>query len=168
MSVKSIAYVGLDIATITGIALWHPFTHKAEVVQVKGDPMETFGFIVKVIMPLVVELQPTICMEQPHHFQNANTTRSLLERYGFIKYSLMCNYKGLRIEEPNLNSVRASLGAKKKEDVLQIMSTFYSGSYLTDNHTDALAACIYQSKQDEIPFTLTSLRITSIAPKEKA
>jgi hypothetical protein len=167
MNPKSLVYLGLDLATISGIALWHPFTHTAEVVQVKGDPIETFAFLARVIMPLLGKFQPTVCMEQSHHFINAKTTRSLLERYGFIKYSLMCNYKGMRIEEPNLNSIRASLGARNKKEMMGILATRYTGPYLTDNHTDALACCIYQSKEDGIPFTLGNLHIVSITPKEE-
>lgn len=163
---KSIVYVGLDIATITGIALWHPMTHTAEVVQVKGDPMETFGFIVKVIMPLVGKYQPTIVLENQFVGVNSVTTRKLIERYGFIKYSLMCNYQGIRIEEVYPASVRSFFKAKGKKEVMDILATRFTGPYLTDNHTDALACCIYQSKTDEIPFQLSTLKFTSISPKE--
>lgn len=158
---KSKVYLGLDTAIISGIAVWYPLTFKAYVVQVKGTPPETFGYLCQKVMPLIVKEQPTVVMEKLTHFRNADTTRSLLERYGFIKYSLMCNYQGLRIEEPTTSLARGNLKVKDKEDVFKLLSQYYQGAYFTDNHADALSVAIYQSVNDGIPFRLDKLCINS-------
>jgi hypothetical protein len=157
--VVSPVYIGLDTATITGISLWYPKAHLANVVQVKGSPIETFGFIVHRIMPFAGNNLKALCMELNHNFRNAATVRSLSERYGFIKYSLMCNYLNIRICEIGVAEARANLGTKDKQETHQRLSQRYAGPYFTDNHADALAVAIYQSVQDGFDFNFDSLKI---------
>jgi hypothetical protein len=154
-----IVYIGLDTATISGIALWYPQTNRARVVQVKGDPIETFGFLIRTIMPMVKGKEQRLCMELTHHFQNAKTTRSICERYGFIKYSMRCNYPLLQIHEVGASEARKNLGTKGKESTFMKLHSHYVGPYFTDNHADALAVAMFQSVRDGFPIDWAALRI---------
>lgn len=76
--------VGLDIATSSGIALYDG--EKICVTTFKGTPVELVDYIESIIPQ-----NSTVIIERHVHFLNANTTRSLLERLGYVKYSLIKN-----------------------------------------------------------------------------
>lgn len=140
-------YIGLDIATVTGIAIYLPENNKSKVVQYKGTPTQLLGFLQRHIVWGYGNYKRVFVLEEPHHFRNATTTKSLLERYGFIKYSLI-NHVILPVEV-NLNSVRSYFRAKTKDEVHSYFLPMYQGKKkFTDNHSDALAVAIYQAVQD--------------------
>ena len=84
----STIYIGLDIATVTGIAVYKTTFNKAEVIQYRGSPLSLMSFIRDKVLDLGY-YKPIFVLEEPLHFRNAIVTRSLLTRYGFIKYSFM-------------------------------------------------------------------------------
>lgn len=133
-------YVGLDTATTTGLAVWFPTLQKALVSQCKGTPLKQLKHIQGYVFFPTPEV--VIAMESIHNFRNANVTRSLLERYGFLKYSLLA--EGFRVEEIPPKMARRSLGVNSKREAYEYLSTFCTGK-LTDNHTDALAIALYQA-----------------------
>ena len=151
-------YIGIDIATVTGIAIYNPIDNISYVIQYKGDPIQLFGFITHNLLIMESPLYPIYVLELPTHFRNATTTRNLLERYGFIKYSLM-NYNHLPVEV-NLNSVRAYFSCKTKANVKSLFLPKYQGNKkFTDNHSDALACAIYQSVKDGFGYAPGALKI---------
>lgn len=140
-------YIGLDIATISGIAIYSPLKHAAVVGQSKGEPIYQLDDIIAKSVPKnLVGYSIQFVLEEPHHFQNATTTRSLISRYGYIKYSLM----GLKypVYEVNLNSARHWLGTKTKKETHLLFTQYFRGDFLTSDHTDALAVAMYKAHKD--------------------
>lgn len=157
---KPYIYIGLDIATTTGIAIYNPMNFKAEVVQYKGEPVQLLGFLKTYVLHGSYH-DSTFVLELPSSFRNAIVTRSLLTRYGFIKYSLM-DYNYLPVEV-NLNSVRSYFQCKNKGEVKSYFKKMYRGKKtFTDNHSDALAVAIYQSVMDGFDYSPLRLQITEL------
>ena len=77
---------GLDIAKRTGIASYNHKTDEVFVTTFAGSPIELLG-CVKSLLPLP-EFVEKVVIEKHVHFRNANTTRALLERLGYVKWSL--------------------------------------------------------------------------------
>ena len=127
--------IGLDIATKTGVAVQvAPGKYFATVYQ--GTPQEQLDMLVDVLGEDVVG-GSTFYVEQLNTFVNANTTRSLLLRSGYLCGTL--KKLGGEIEFVNAVSVRKHLGAKKKEDVQRMFVTFN----LTSDEADALACLLF-------------------------
>lgn len=149
---RPVVYLGLDVAQTTGIAYYSG--DSAKVTDVKGYPYNQFKLIARLIRKrLEYDEEVVVVMEQPVHFQNAKTTRDLLQRYGYLKWSLL--HTGCKVLEVNLNSVRSFLKCRTKQSVFELMLDFYVGSRLTDDMTDALACCLYQAHIDgklELPI----------------
>lgn len=156
---KQLHYIGLDVATMAGIAKWIPEINVAVVDEMKGTPNHQLQYIINsVLPPKEMAVETIFVLEKPFHFQNANTTRSLLERYGFIKYSLLGF--GYQVREPNLNSARAWLGVRDKQGVFDhYVPHLNSGRMLTSNHTDALLVAMYEAQQDGFTVEWSSLQI---------
>lgn len=148
-------YVGLDTATITGVAIWMPKTHRALVSQVKGTPIEQLIYIKEQLEAIRGEV--VVVMEQMHYFRNAKTIRSLVERYGYLKYTLL--EAGYRVEEVAPRVARSHFGAAGKEEMFRLFMPYFDGTALTSNHTDALAVALKQACDDGENFNLEALEI---------
>lgn len=161
-------YCGLDVATKLGIAVWNPLENVAHVTMVKGEPVDQ---IVRVLEVARVDWEDVrapelvFVMEILPSFQNAHTTRSLLERYGYIKHTLKCT--GFPVMEVNISSVRHNLGVSSKMQVFNYFLPHYKGKYLTTDHTDALAAAVFQSTVDLYPYDKDSLVIHDVEKEVK-
>lgn len=156
-------YCGLDVATKLGIALWNPLENVAHVEMVKGEPVDQIIRVLEIAgFGGMEEVPPELVfvMEILPSFQNARTTRSLLERYGYIKHTLKCT--GFPVMEVNVSSVRHSLGVSSKMQVFDYFLPHYMGTHLTTDHTDALAAAICQSMVDLYPYDKDSLLIHDV------
>lgn len=141
-------YIGLDVAETLGIAVYKP-PHFALVTSIKGIPPVQYELVRRIITGNSARsglLSPIIVFELPNHFRNGKGTRTLLGRYGYLRWSLVDEM--LDIHEVNLNSARAFLKCKSKEEVLDFFLPWYTGSCLTDDHTDALAVAMYQAHKD--------------------
>lgn len=161
MSERTVVYVGLDTAKWTGIAAWNPLVHAAEVVQVKGEPVEQLLFISQHILNYAAEhVEFIFVMEKQHNFRNATTARSLLERYGYLKYSLLSI--GYEVREAGPHPVRKNICCKSKEETFRRFIPFYEGDVLTDNHTDALALALWASAQDGYETNWIKMRIVDM------
>jgi hypothetical protein len=130
------AFVGLDVAETMGIALYFPYSDEAHVFEYTGDPIEQLRYLTS-ILELITE--PLICMELMHHFRNAITTRSLMGRYGYLKWSL--KEIGYSISEISHQVSRSYLNATTKKMTHDLLKQ--GNSKITENHTDALAPAMY-------------------------
>lgn len=158
---KDYTYIGLDTATLMGVAVWNPDRHIAVVTQNKGTPIEQLYFINQNVFGLMEETADCeFVMEVLHNFRNAVTTRSLLERYGFLKWSLKAVQ--FEVEEVSPDMARSFLGTKEKEDTFRYFTKYFDGSMLTNNHTDALAVAIYQSTLDGYKFAPNRLKVRGV------
>lgn len=150
-------YIGLDTALVTGIALWYPTENLALVTDIKGNPLEQFHWIYH----LIPSGELCLVLEKMVHFRNAKTTRSLLERYGFLKYSFLD--RDFRVEEVHPGLARKFIGAKSKEDVKRY---FWNREIacgvqpLSEHQADALTVALYQSHLEgcEIYYPELTLR----------
>lgn len=140
-------YVGLDVAETMGVALWHPKEERAEVFEVKGLPYEQM----EVLRKLEYDKRTHVfAIERLTHMRNANVVRSLHQRAGYLKFSLL--KEGCMVNEVNINSVRHLLETKNKRETHDVFLDFYQGDFFTNNHSDALAAAIYQANKDGFTF----------------
>lgn len=161
-------YVGLDMATVTGIAIYIPKEPIAIVHQYKGNPIEQLNTIKKLLniymttnnYKTISNYPYTFVIEELKTFRNAHTTRLLLEMTGYIRYSLVS--LGYRVLEVAPSIVRSYLDTKTKQGTLDFFLPRYTGSNLTNNHTDALALAIYQAHADGHSEDLNSLQIYGI------
>jgi hypothetical protein len=169
---KKNLYCGLDIATTMGVALWEPESHVALVTEVKGSPVEQYVYIYNNIILTnrkesyierwvqVEDINKIVfTLEQLAYFRNAKTTRSLLERLGYIKYSLLS--VGQEVNEVTATVARRSFGVIKKHPIMKIFQD-RTDMKLTDNHTDALALVIHQSVQDRYKFDIEKITIKEL------
>ena len=131
---SELVFVGLDLATIAGMAMISEDLKDCWVYEFKGNPYEQFFQIQNIICN-----QPAIWgIEELHIFRNAKTVRSLAERSGFIKWML----KGVLKEKVmmvQVSKARKYIGAKNKEQARELMQCLVQGNgKLTDNHSDAI------------------------------
>lgn len=137
---KPTTYIGIDPAIVCGFAYYFPHSHEAHLFECEGNPIEQWEFLRELI-----EKCPTseLCIETPNHFRNAVTTRDLVGRYGYLKWSAYAF--GFPIRDISMNSARHLLGCKTKEETKQTLKNGYKKGELkiTDNHTDALAVAMY-------------------------
>lgn len=134
--------LGLDVATVMGVCLYNDKTNYARVTQYKADPIEQFQRLENEILQYYAYRELTVLMELPVHFRNADVTRKLLTRYGYIKYTLLSKWE-VDVVELNLNSVRHYLGVRNKRETKNLLNTKYRGKKFTDNHSDSLALCLF-------------------------
>lgn len=139
----TLIYVGLDIATVTGYAIWNPETQVAKVWQMKGDPIAQIKSLSHVLQKEKLG-SAIICIEELHHIQNHKTVVSLAERRGFIYYTLVG--VGYTVQNVHSESARSLLKTRNKEETFRKFIPFYKGSAaLTSDMTDALAVALYGS-----------------------
>lgn len=111
--------VGLDLATTSGIALYDD--DEVKVTTYKGTPIELLTKIESYLKP------GSLCVIEEHkHFRNAKTTRSLLERNGFIFWSLVA--KGYEVQKLFPGKGR-----------LQLIKAYHDRYKLTKDEVDAIA-----------------------------
>lgn len=139
-------YIGLDTATTTGISLYIPKDNLSVVTLKKGNPIEQLDYILDRINGDFPKVGYTFVLERQHYFRNAKSIRSLVERYGYLKHSLL--REGYRVEEVSPDAARKTLGVKGKQGAFDYLFDFYEGCNLTDDHTDALAVALHQAKED--------------------
>lgn len=154
-------FIGLDVAERMGVATWNPQLNKAYVHVAKGSPIHQLDYIFKEVLvepePLVEEPKFIFVIERLHNFQNKNTVRSLLERTGFIKYSLIS--AGFRVEEVSPLMARAYLGVSTKENLRVKLEQYFTGIRMTDDHSDALAVALYQASLEGYQLDFRKLTI---------
>ncbi len=148
-------YVGLDVASWCGVAIFMPSSNKATVTEVKGTPPEQAEFIKNYL-----STECTVVFELEMYFRNAKTIRSLIERQGYIKHALL--YQSCRVTEVPPKSARKFLGTKSKIETHHKFIDNFSGEPLTNNHTDALAVAMYQAYQDGWRFDPDQVAIGSV------
>lgn len=85
-------------------------------------------------------------IERLHSYRNKTTVRSLLERSGYIKWSLTA--QGYKVLEASPDMVRSHLGVNGKVTMFDKLLPYYNGKRLTADHTDALACAMYQAELD--------------------
>lgn len=159
-------YVGLDLATVSGLAIYIPNNPIAIVHQHKGNAIQQLNTIKKLLNVYIYNTNNKnnnsyiFIIEELHTFRNGNTTRFLLEMTGYIKYSLIDS--GYRVVDVAPSEVRKYLGTKDKKGTLDFFLPRYTGSNLTNNHTDALGLAIYQAAQDGHIEDFSNLQIHGI------
>lgn len=140
-------YIGLDLATVSGIALYNPNNPEATVLEKKGDPVYLWNFLWGFTDGFRYMGDPyTVVIEEIHDFRNAKTTRSLLERTGYIKYQFIS--LGVEVIMAGPSEVRSFFNVKGKQALFDYMREHVHEStpYFTSNHSDALALAIYGAK----------------------
>lgn len=148
-------YVGLDVATWCGIAIFIPSANKATVQDFKGTPLEQAEHIKNYI-----STDCTVVFELEMYFRNAKTIRSLIERQGYIKHALL--WQSCRVTEVPPKSARRFLNTKSKAETHHKFIDNFWGEPLTNNHTDALAVAMYQAYQDGWRFNPDDVIIRSV------
>lgn len=151
---NNIIYIGIDVANMCGIAYYNPDTHKAVVYEKKGTPVAQLGAINQVIKRHKGDsVNIYFVLEKQFSFQNAVTTRSILERYGFLKWSLLaCDFD---VWEISPSSARNFLGVKynpytaketkrKTHELLRSYVIDFPDAF-SNNHSDALAVAMKQA-----------------------
>lgn len=125
--------VGLDIATSTGVVYYNGKVFSCT--TYKGTPDYQLQMILDVLGDEVNG--SIIYIEQMNKFLNADTTRSLLHRVGYIKLTL--EKLGASVKMVNAMSVRKFIGAKNKEEVKAMFAPFG----LNSDEADALALVLF-------------------------
>lgn len=160
-------YMGLDTATTTGIAIYNTDNNIALVTLKKGSPIEQFIYIDVIVKTMfkfgrghIDFTQIKFVFEELHNFRNAKTTRSLCERYGFLKYSLLKN--SCQVSEIPPKMARSLLGLAGKKETFDFFSARYVGSMFSSDHADALAVALCQAHVDGFAIDLDTLRIRTL------
>lgn len=163
---RKIVYVGLDVAEVMGIAIVPKLEdHISFVLSVKGNPVDQLNKLLQVILStLDTDMEPIFVIEMLHHFRNKQTVRSLSERIGYLKHSLLAF--GYQVREVGVSEARAAIGTKSKEETLMRFVPFYSGEELTSDHTDALAIALWAKKKDMPGVNLHNLHVQGVKVKE--
>jgi Holliday junction resolvasome RuvABC endonuclease subunit len=154
-------YVGLDLATVSGVAIIDSEAIEAVLFEVKGTPYEQLKKVLNFLdIQSIDKDNVKWSIEQIHTFLNAKTVRSLLERKGFVMWTLIGN--GFEVEEVSPRVARYRFGFKGKKDAMAQMEPIIDSPLLTDNHVDAFAVALYHfslstSKISPSDFTFTVL-----------
>ena len=125
--------IGLDIATSMGVCFYNGTNFVCTTYT--GTPIEQLETLQDVVGEDLKGAK--IYIEQENTFRNANTTRSILHRVGYLKNSL--EKIGAEIVMVNAMSARKHLGAKCKADVSGLFSKFG----LNSDESDALAVLMF-------------------------
>lgn len=134
--------IGLDIATRTGVAFQYNNDPKIQVMEVHGDPVKLLETIYEIIPKDHVA---KVYYEKLVHFRNARTVRDLLERSGFVRWSLKND--GYLVDEVHVQSVRSWLGVKNKAEAKELIKGVSNCKVkITDNHSDAVGVLLFANK----------------------
>lgn len=164
---RASVYVGLDCAETMGVAYLRYDVERgpvAQVTEIVGTPLEQLKGINKLMVreDTANTASPLLFVfEQQHNFRNAITARSLLERQGFLKWTLTS--LGFQVADVSPDVARKYLGTGSKGGTLQFFREISDDIKLTDNHTDALAVAVYRAYIDGLdlrPEAISLERIT--------
>lgn len=139
-------YVGLDTAKNMGVAFYRPDNHCVMTLELKGNPLQQLSSLKALIANHEkIETELVFVFERLHNFLNANTTRDLLTRYGFLYYSLL--QAGATVCEVSPRPARSALGMVSKSDAHAKLIKRCTDSHarFSNNHSDAIVCAIYQS-----------------------
>lgn len=136
--------------------MWIPDSHLAFVYEVIGNPIVQLDYLLNNIVG--DPTRQTYVIERLHHFRNAKTTRSLLERYGYLFYGLA--ERGYQVQEASTEAARKFLKVIGKQEAFDYLLPFFEGKYLSNHHTDALTLALYQASLDG--FVLDESRLTIV------
>jgi hypothetical protein len=152
-------FIGMDCAIVGGVACYDPNEHIALVTELKGTPLNHLQQINALLILLKGwSLRDKVFVfETLVHFRNAVTVRSLLERTGFLKWSL--TGVGFETYDVDPNTARKFLGTGTKEATLKFFAPNFKGSFLTNNHTDALAIALYKANMDGYTPNFKQLKV---------
>lgn len=121
--------IALDIATSMGVAY---FTGQRVICTTyKGSPVEQLEMLLDVVGEDLVGV--TVYIEQENNFRNANTTRNILHRVGYLKNSL--EKFGASVVMINAMTARKHLGVKGKAEV----KSLFAEQKLNSDEADAVA-----------------------------
>lgn len=151
-------FIGIDPAQVMGVCVWNPNEHLAYVDHYKGTPVEQWKYLQPIISYYGRNMELVFVLERLHNFRNATTTRSLLERIGYFKYSLIA--MGQRVEEVSPEPARHWFGVKEKAEVREKMQERATGEeQFTTDETDAALMAICQSFNEDWPVNYRELWI---------
>lgn len=141
--------VGLDIATSTGVCYYNGKVFSCT--TYKGTPDYQLQTILDVLGEDVKG--SIIYIEQMNKFLNADTTRSLLHRVGYIKLTL--EKMGAHVRMVNAMSVRHFIGAKNKQEVAAMFAPFG----LNGDEADALSLVLFGEQIKPEKLEVQCLRV---------
>lgn len=145
---------GIDIATTTGVAHIFEGSHQMTAYEHTGTPQDLLKFITE-CFDSAADLEFHI--EMLNSFRNANTTRKLLTKAGYIAHSLEA--MGWPVSFPNVSSVRYHLRAKNKLAVQSLLAqrvvVTLGKKKFTGNHADAIALILYAEKLQPSDIEIT-------------
>lgn len=155
-------YIGLDTATVMGFAFLRTDNNWAFCHVINGNPIEQLKELRSYLStPAGLKETSSIVLEKQHNFRNAISSRSLLERYGYLKYSLI--NEGWDVQEQSPKVVRKKLGFRTidaKKDLFMMMTHYVKRMpAFTTDQSDALAVALGQAIDDGYHFNWETLQI---------
>lgn len=128
--------IGLDIAEKMGVVYHYHGSNTYNCTTYKGTPIEQMQMLEDVVGE---DISGSIVFyEQLNTFVNANTTRSLLHRAGYLKNSLL-RLGASKVEAVNAIAARKFLGCKDKKSV----GVLFSEWGLNQDEADAMAIMLF-------------------------
>ena len=147
---KHRTFIGLDLATTAGIAVWIPEEGTARAYTTTGNPIRQLEFLHRrvfdnsLIEPIIIGIEQLDC------FRNAKTVRSLLERIGYFRYSLTAT-RLFDVVEVRLSPTRKYYGFKDKMEVLKFFQKYTkTPRRLTNDMSDALLIAVWLGHQEDV------------------
>lgn len=157
-------YLGLDTATVTGIALYNVKHNFVGVTLNKGTPIDLYTNVLNILTQMsrlgVEQNKIAIVIEAQHFIRNAKTIRSLSERIGYVRFSLVVG--GYRVVDIAPKVARRLLGTVDKQSTFQLLCSYYEGSMFSSDHADATAVALAQAKLDGYEIDISTLRIRTL------
>lgn len=148
--------LGLDLATVSGLAIFDISTLEVAAYEVTGNPFEQFKLMAENIENLTISC---VGIEMVMSFNNAKTTRSLLERYGYFKWTL----KSLEIpiHEIHPKSARKQFGATTKLNALLLVNKRLKTARCATsyNHSDAVLVALAAARKHGLSFDNDSILV---------
>lgn len=129
----TIECIALDIARSCGVAVLYK-NNVVKVTTIVGTPQQQLSALIDLIGE---NKNFTLAIEKLTYFRNANTIRSLLERSGYLKFSLIEKYEISSVHGISATNARKSMKLKSKKGVLNFFKKFYKK--INDDESDALA-----------------------------
>lgn len=142
--------VGLDVAEKMGVVYSVYGSGRYFTTVYRGSPVEQLQMLEDVLGEDVKGA--CIFYEELNTFVNANTTRSLLHRVGYLKNSLL-KLGAERVEPVNAISARKFLGLPTKTEV----GDFFKPWGLTQDEADAMAVLLFAKAEPKELLTEESI-----------
>lgn len=131
--------VSLDIATNMGVIYHQRDSGVYYATTYKGSPVEQLEMLLDVLGDDVKGV--SVFYEELNTFRNANTTRNILHRVGYLKNSLLAD--GAEFQPVNAVQARKFLGFKDKEAV----GKYFSAFGLNQDEADAMVVLLFAKAQ---------------------